>query len=437
MERKSILKEIIVSFHNSDLPSFYKRDLIVPLHTNKIISLIGPRRSGKTFFFFQTIAELTKNTEKENIVYINFEDERIELKKENLQLIIESYLELYPDKNLKNVWFFFDEIQNIEGWDKFVRRIYDNYSKKIFITGSNSKLLSREIATSLRGRTISYEIYPLSFREFLKFKNFKLQKNDFYDTRKRAKIKKYFTEYFLYGGFPEVVFIKDDKLKIRILQEYFNVMIYRDIVERYNIKNTPVLKYFLKRIIENIGKPLSVHKIYNELKSQGYKIGKTFLYEFIEMFKNAYIIFPTKKYSFSVLKTEFSPQKTYVIDNGLVNAVTFSYKNDYGKLLENLLAKEIKNSGFELFSHKNKYECDFIIRKKDEIIPVQVSYKFSHEGTRSREVKIFKELIKKLSIKKAFIVTYEEKDELLIGNVKINIIPAFDFLLNIKELIKI
>ena len=163
---KEILKTIIRDFHTSDLPGFFDRAIDFSLDSNKIITLVGARRTGKTYCFYQIMKQLSEFVPKQNMIYINFEDERLDLKASDLGLIIDSYYELYPEQR-GELYFFFDEIQNVEGWEKFVRRIYDSVSKKIFITGSSSKLLSKEIASSLRGRSLSFEIFPFSFKEYL------------------------------------------------------------------------------------------------------------------------------------------------------------------------------------------------------------------------------------------------------------------------------
>ena len=340
MERKEIIKELIRDFHVGRLPETKERALSLPLNVEKVITVVGTRRSGKTYLLLQTIGKLLKEKSKEEIVYINLEDERLELKIENADLLLQAYRELYPSKDLSRVYFFFDEIQNLDGWERFIRRIYDRVTKRIYLTGSNSKLLSSEIATALRGRTIKYELYPLSFKEFLSFKDIFISiPEDLYSTETKAVIAKAFYEYLLYGGFPEIVFLGDEKLKIKTLQEYFEVMFYRDLIERYEIKNISVLKYFLKRVIEGITTPLSVNNIYNELKSQGYKVSKDSLYEFLDNAEAVYLIRLLKKYSLSVLKTELGAKKVYTVDNGLVNAITFKFKQDLGKLLENLMFK--------------------------------------------------------------------------------------------------
>jgi len=431
MRVKDIFKELIVEFQERKLPEFVKRDIRIPINTGKIISVIGVRRSGKTFVLFQTINELLKNVPIEKIIYINFEDERLDINVKDLGLILEAYKELYPEIPLNEVFFFFDEIQNIEGWERFVRRIYDSYSKNIFITGSNAKFLSREIATALRGRTIKYEVYPLNFKEYIRFKNLDFTERDFYSIEKSAKIKAVFKEFLIYGGFPEIVFINEKNLKIKILQEYYEVMLFRDIVERYNIKNLPVLKYFIKRVIESIGKPISINNIYNELKSQGYKIGKDSLYQYLDILETIYFSILLKKFSKSILKMELSQKKVYLIDNGLINALTFSFKEKLGTLLENLVAKEFKTRGYEIFYFKEKQECDFIVEKEDELLPLQVSYSMDTSGTREREIKGLLEILNFLNLKKGFILTFDEEETIKIDGKVIEIKPSFKYLLDI------
>ncbi len=434
MKRKEIFKELIVEFQNRQLPAIINRNIEVPINTKKIISIIGVRRSGKTFVLFQTIKKLLNEYKipVEKIVYINFEDERLEITKEDLNQLIEAYTELYPDISLDKVYLFFDEIQNVQGWEKFVRRIYDSYTKNIFITGSNSKLLSSEIATSLRGRSISFTVYPLSFKEFIKFKKIEIKKTDIYDIKKRAKIKSLFLEYMEFGGFPEVVFLEDENLKIKVIQEYFEVMLYRDIIERFQVKNPLVLKYFVKRVVENVGKPLSVNNIYNELKSQGFKLAKDNLYSYLEILEAIFFSFIVKKYTKSVLKSELSHKKVYLIDNGFLNALSFSFKEKKGALLENILVKEFKARGNEVFYFKEKKECDFVVvDNENNLTPVQVSLSLTDKETRKREIEGLIEALKFLGLNKGVIITLDEKEELEVNNYKIDIIPAYEYLLQL------
>ena len=225
-----------------------QRKLQIP-DTKKVISIIGSRRVGKTFYFYQLINNLIDNEiNPEQILYLNFEDDRVlPISTDELNGIIEAYYELYPEQIKNMLYFFFDEIQNIDGWELFIRRIHDRKNIKIFVTGSSSKLLSREIATSLRGRTLSYYLYPLSFEEFLKFKQISLVE-DFEYTSMRFKIKQLFNEYLHIGGFPEIA-LESEELRQPILQNYFDMLIYRDLVERFSIRNITLLKNLVKFLI--------------------------------------------------------------------------------------------------------------------------------------------------------------------------------------------
>ncbi|SNR73897.1 ATP-binding protein [Desulfurobacterium atlanticum] len=423
--RKELLKEIIISFQRKELPDIIQRDLQIPINTGKIVTLIGVRRSGKTYFLYQTIKELRKTVEMENIVYINFDDERLEIKGKDLGIIVESYRELYPDKNLSDVYFFFDEIQNVEGWEKFIKRLYETETKNIFITGSSSKLLSKEIATALRGRTISYEIYPLSFKEFLKFRKLKISPVDIYDTNLKAKVKKLFEEYLQWGGFPEISFIENEEIKLKVLQEYFDVMLYRDLVERYNFTNIPVVKYLLKRAIENVSSPFSVNNIYNELKSAGYKVSKDTLYNILDAAENIYLVRLLEKYSRSVLKRSLSLKKLYIIDNGLITANSFF--KDTGKLLENITFKELLLRYKQIFYFKMKKECDFIGFSDETPDIYQVSYTVKNAKTFERETESILEACKFFRKKEAFILTFDDELEIEKEKVKIHIIPCWKF----------
>lgn len=426
--KKEIIKRIIRDFHSRELPAIKERDTELPVDTGKIISVTGVRRSGKTYIIFDTIRRLmARGITRERIIYINFEDERLDLKKEELDLILQGYQELYPDTPLSGCYFFFDEVQNIDGWEKFTRRINDTITGNIFITGSNSRFLSKEIATSLRGRTITYEIFPLSFSEYL---NFKDVEPDLYHSQTRAKIMNLFERYLLEGGFPEIAKLEGKSLKERILQEYFDVMFYRDLVESYGIINTQVLKYFIKRVLENVTSPLSVNKIYHELKSQGYKIGKNSLYDYLYAAESAYLFLILRKYTESLLKQELGEKKLYAIDNGLLNAVTFKFSKNYGKLLENAVLLEIHKKGEKVFFYKGRKECDFIVLHRSGIRSViQASYSVADKSTRRREMEGLIEACKRTGTGEGHIVTFSEEEDLSEKGISIRIVPAYKFFL--------
>jgi hypothetical protein len=201
--KKENLKKIIRDFHVMPAPELHGRDLEIPADTGKIITLVGPRRSGKTSLLFNVMTQLlAQGVPKTSILYLNFEDERLDLATAELDLILQAFLELYPQEKLESCHLFFDEIQNVAGWDRFIRRLYDTVSRNIYLTGSNAKLLSSEIATSLRGRTVSFEVLPLSFGEYLRFRGIT---PDRYSSRSQAQVNSELERYLQTGGFPEVI----------------------------------------------------------------------------------------------------------------------------------------------------------------------------------------------------------------------------------------
>jgi len=333
-------------------------EVFYPLNLDKIITVVGPRRAGKTYYLFQLMAELERQgVERNRILYINFEDERLELKGCH-DLILEAYLELYPDLDLSLSYFFFDEIQELDLWEKFVRRMFDTVTKRIFLTGSNARLLSGEIATSLRGRSLSFEIMPLSFKEFLSFKEIDAQ--DIYSTRNLSVIQNAFEEYLLWGGYPELVGI-EERFKPQVLQEYFNVMLYRDLVERYTIKDVSILKYLVKRLIASFTKEFSVNKLYNELKSRGISISKDRIYRIVDQIFSIYMLAYVEKHDPSVTKREMSNKKIYLYDNGFAAVTRYSFFEDRGKLLENLVFVHLRAQTKEIYFLKNGWGCDFLV----------------------------------------------------------------------------
>lgn len=425
--KKELLKQIIRDFHVSPLPRLKRRILQVPIGTGKIITLVGVRRSGKTSCLFNLIEDLLKqDVPIERILYVNFEDERLDLKTEELDLLLQAYQELYPDMLVSGCYFFFDEIQNIDSWDKFVRRVYDKGTKNIFITGSNARFLSSEIATSLRGRTISYEVFPLSFREYLSFKDVVPDVNS---SKSVAQINHHLADYLKNGSFPEVIGY-EDALRTRVLQEYFNVMIYRDLLERYEIKNLPALKFFLKRIMVSATKQISVNNIYNELKSSGFKIGKTQLYDNLEACVNILMVQILRKHTNSLVDRQLGEKKIYAIDNGLLNAIDYKFSNDTGKSLEQVVFLELKRREKDVYFFKDKSECDFIVKEGVDVTEaIQVTVTMSDDKTRKREIRGLMDCCDEFGLQHGLVVTLDSSEEFELNGVKISVMPLYRWLL--------
>jgi uncharacterized protein len=426
--RKDTIKKLITDFHEKNIPSAKARCLDVPIQSNKIVALTGARRSGKTFQLYRVINQLiTKKVSIRNCLYFNFEDERIDMNTFVLSNIIEAYQEVYPELNLNHCYFFFDEIQNIKDWEKFIRRVYEQISKNVFITGSNSKLLSKEISTSLRGRSINYEIYPLNFKEYLEFMDIEVNLNS---TRSVSRILHAFEKFLFCGGFPELIFIDED-IKNKVLQEYFNVMIFYDLIERYDIKQTTILKYFCKRVIGNSAREFSVHKIYNEIKSQGYKVSKDTVYDFQEYVASAYLAFFLPKYDPSILKQAFARKKAYTIDNGLAASVDPLFLSNKGFALENLIFLELIKSGKNIFYYFDDYECDFLVLENERVSEaIQACYDIHDEKTKKREEQGLISACSRFNLNKGRILTMNSEQEYVKDGITIEIIPTYKYLLN-------
>jgi uncharacterized protein len=422
---KKILKTIIKDFHSKALPPFKPRRLNVPFDLHKIVTIIGPRRAGKTWYLFQLVANLEKKgIKREKILYLNFEDERLDFDG-GYDQILEAYFELYPDMKSDELYIFFDEIQEIKNWEKYIRRLYDTVTHNIFLTGSNAKMLSKEIATSLRGRSLSFEIMPLSFSEFLFFK--KINYEDTHSTENRRKIQNSFKEYLKWGGYPELVDM-ESRFKANVLQEYFNVMLYRDLMERYEIRDASILKYLIKRLIASFTKEFSINKLYNEIKSRGIKIAKNSIYKLTDQIFSIYVVTYIGKYDPGVLKREMSNKKIYLHDNGIASAISYSFSEDRGKLLENLVFSGIRNITEDIFFIKNGYECDFIIPKQGNHILIQVTDTL-HQDNFDREIRGLEKAGKKFEKSQCILIANEITVPAKIFPKSIRIKTAWEWLL--------
>ena len=335
-----IIKTILAEWKGKNIPIIIPRDInlqdYLNLKINKIIVLNGFRRVGKTYILYGLANELLNFNSREEVIHINFEDERIPLKTEFLSSLLPNAEELFKQK-IK--YLFLDELHNIPNWSKWLRRIYDNNDIRIFVSGSSSKMSENEIPTELRGRFLEIRIFPLSFKEFLKFKKIDI---DFkvldYSEKERSLILKSLTEYLTFGGLPEVVLIDENK-KFELSQSYYSTVIKRDIVERYKLKNEESLKALIKLLLDS--KEYSISKSYNNLKSLGYEIGKSTLQKYISYIESSYFAFSLPIFSYKIKDQMQHPKKIYFIDNVFINSISTRFSNNFGRLYENIIAVEL------------------------------------------------------------------------------------------------
>jgi predicted AAA+ superfamily ATPase len=427
---KELLKEIIAGNQNR-LPAEVKpRAWEVPADTGKVVTIPGVRRCGKSSHFALTQnGLLRRGVPKERILSLNLDDERLDFSDGGIGALWDAYAELYPGIRPNEAYLFLDEIQAAAGWERFVRRIYDGVSKNVYITGSNSKMLSSEIATALRGRTLQFEIFPLSFPEYCDFKG--IEKN-VYDPSVKAGLINAFNDYLFKGGFPEIALGKEVFLE-RILQEYYHVMIFKDLVERYGVKNTKALRYLVKRLLAGLTKPTSVNKIFNELKSGGLAISKNTIYELVDELESIYMFLPLPKFCASAVKEFSGMPKHYVIDNGFNYTLQGPVSENRGAFLENavyLCLRRLHPFGNGLFYFKEKYECDFLRTEKQSVTElIQVCWSLDAPETEKREVNGLLEAARVTGCKNLKIITADTEKRINSDGAEISVLPAWKFML--------
>ncbi len=420
-------KEIVADAVSKSLNHIIDRSIDIPIDVKKIVSLIGPRRAGKTSVCFQLIKQLRNEVEAHRLLYVNFEDDRffpVELS--DMDTLIQTYYSTYPENKEVQVWFFFDEVQEVPHWEKFIRRLNDQENCRIYITGSSSTLLSRELSTTLRGRTLTYEIFPLSFKEFLSFKEIQ---TDTHSSKGKSILQHQLARYIRQGGFPELIFL-EEQFHRPTLHEYLNLMLYKDLTERFGIRNPHLIKYLLRFCLINLSKPISINKLYHDLKSQGYKVGKNTVYDYLNYLEEAFVIFRVSKWSTSIREQSINPDKVYAIDQGFKYMLTG--EGDEGRILESVIFMALRRIGLSPNYWVGKQEVDFYIEQNTLI---NVSLELSKESTRNREIEGLREAMEKTGIQHSILVTFAEEDEISIDQGTIHIVQARDFLLNVESYI--
>ncbi len=432
------IKSIILDFQETNLETGVPRRLQIETVRSKAAVCIGVRRSGKSTYLFQVMQKLIKSgISKQNILYLNFFDDRLhDLRKDNLGLITEAYYSIFPKKkNSETVYCFFDEIQSVPGWEPFVDRLMRTEKCEIYITGSSAKMLSKEIATQMRGRALSWEMFPFSFREFLDYKG--IEKEDSLSTKKRLIVQKAFEEYWETGGFPEV-FGLSRSLRIKIHQEYFHTILFRDLVERHDISHPKAITDLAHRLIDNTASLYSGNSLTGYLKSLGHRVPKAAVSDYLEWFEDAYFLFTVQLFDASVARRDSNPKRIYCIDHAMVTSVASGVLVNSGHLLENLVFTALRRLYSEIYYYKTKTgrEVDFIIpmSKKTRIL-IQACESMADSPTRKREITALNEAMAELGIKTGTIVTRNSDEQIKTDTGIIKVIPAWRFLLNLPELL--
>ena len=424
MISKELLKEIISSnqeFILNKIKTIIKRENIsLPKELNKVAIIYGVRRSGKSFLLY----DLYRNTNG-RVLYVDFEDERLtDFTVQDFEILKEAFLEISPETNESKIIFLFDEIQNVKGWEKFVRRISEKEDIKVIVTGSSSKFMPTKINTALRGRIWSIKINPFSFREHLLANNVKFSTVSAYGSKKII-LKKYFTQYFQWGGFPEVVLCKDEFEKRKMLREYLNSIFFKDLVEKYKMDNLTLLDVLMDKLLSSFSMKVSLNAFYKQYKGK-FPFSKDSLFNYYKYFLESMIIFEVKKFSESAYTRMRNPGKVYLIDTGLAKHITSS---DWGRLLENIVAEELNKKYEKLFYFEEENECDFIAGNENDFNAYQVCYELNPQNM-EREISGIMSACKYLKLKKGTILTNDQEDEIKKENIQIKILPVWKWLIS-------
>lgn len=383
------------------------------LSTSEVLIITGIRRCGKSVLLQQL-----RNQLKEQDFFFNFDDERlVNFTVSDFQTLQECFFELFGEQHT----YYFDEIQNIPGWETFVRRLY-NEGNKVVVTGSNARMLSRELGTHLTGRYIAVEIYPFSFKEYLTYKDIHPTQKDFYTTAGRSMLVNNFSKYLEQGGFPKYL----ESQSARYLSSLYESIIFRDVMARNGLTNEKEIQELVFYLASNATKRITYSSIG---KLIGIRHAET-IKNYLEYIQQTYLIFQLLKYSPSVKTQMLSPKKIYFIDNAIINRIGFNATDNIGVKLENIVFVELKRRGLDLFYHSDKKECDFIVRQGITITQAyQVTVGMNSEKTHQREIDGLREAMQAYHLSEGYIITMDEKEELNVDEGKVHILPVWEWML--------
>jgi len=430
MEREK-LKELLIDHKRRFLSQgdFIRREVQEEIEhyisQKEIIVITGVRRSGKSTLMRLVCNDILTKMEvpETNILYLNFEDERfVSFTVSDFEPLYECFLELENPRGRK--YLFLDEIQNIAGWERWLNRLYELEEVKVFVTGSNATMLSSEISTALTGRNRQIVTWPFCFKEFLALKGLEIQARDIYDKEKRVEIKRFFEEYIVLGGFPEVLKMGD----LTLLAQYFQDILYRDVIVRYGIKNIKGIKELTLYLAAN---PATVQSYKNMSKIIGVHSVNT-VKSYIEALHSVYLFFFTDLFDYSVKRQIYNPSKVYGIDMAMMDAVSFKFSRNLGRLLENLVFLELKRRKKDIYYWRSPRgrEVDFITRKGTRIEEaIQVCLSLADENTKQREVLGLMEAKEILKPDRLILITREEEETLGDGYEGITVTPLWKWLL--------
>lgn len=416
---KNTLKSVMREFYADGTPAnALPRDTEYYEKIRAATIVKGMRRTGKTFVTYLRMRELlNQGIELGRIVHVNFEDDRLKrMTMDDLHLINEVHAELYPACAEQKCWYFLDELQAVKGWEAYARRLVDSSRIQLCLTGSSSKLLSEEIATEMRGRSIPIEVFPLSFVEFIRFNGIMGDvPKDGWTEREKGTLRNAMSQYLERGGFPDVQHVGAG-IRAGMLQGYVDAVLYRDVLERHAVPSVQALRYTLDYLFHNFARKISARAIVGALRQLGVAAGRESIADYLGYFKDAYLAYPVSIRSDSLAVKRVNPDKLYLVDTGLIRAMNAKMDQEKGWLLENLVFMSLRRgyNKIEYYVTKSGGEVDFLVQDNVTLKRrlVQVSWDLEDKATFTRETKALKEAMSETGIADATIVTWDDEREI-------------------------
>jgi hypothetical protein len=390
---RTVIRQKIIDAQAAPLPLLTRRDVWLPAVKGKATAVIGMRRAGKTSLLWQILADrFAAGTPREGLLYFSFEDERLaDMRVEDLDLLVELFYQLNPSwRDARRATFFLDEIQLIPGWELFARRLLDSENIELFLSGSSARLLSREVATSMRGRAMEAFVTPFSFREVLRHAGNEPQKMaDRLTKAERSQLDKDLLDYLAHGGFPEAQGL-DIRNRLELLRTYVDVVLLRDVVERHNLSQPQVLHWMVRQLLGNAAGSFSINKFHADLKSRGVAVGKDTLHSYLAHLEDAFLLSNLDVATDSERRKQVNPRKVYPVDTGLMALFDRSGKANVGHALETVVLHELQRCGAQVNYVRTPggFEVDFYARGLDgnEAL-IQVCADLDSPDTLAREVR--------------------------------------------------
>lgn len=435
------IEQMIVDFQERPLPTVSPRLTALPDASNMARVIIGMRRSGKTYLLFQEMQRLIDaGVEKNRLLYVNFEDDRLQpLAPDVLDRTLETFYRLNPAARSEDAYLFLDEIQVVDGWSRFARRVLDTESARLYASGSSAKMLSTEVATEFRGRGYTVELLPLSFAETLLYSDVELPVGR-PGARKRSQLEAAFAEYLRVGGFPDVQRLVEAE-RVQTLQDYVQLVLLRDIIDRHGVKNVHAVRYFALALLQSSSSLTSVNKIANDLKSRGVAVGKDTLYDLLGYFVDAFLLFTIPIFNRSLRVREANPKKVYAIDPGLAFAVSPAGVSNLGARLENSVYLELRrrqrgtrDGAISYYSTAAGTEVDFIVGDPETghaTQLLQVCADMSKTSTREREVRALVDAMAEAGLRESTILTMHDSEDITVDSGVIHVVPAWAWMLGV------